>query len=257
MVYTEIQYFFPEMKVSTIENKDPVGLHTLEVIAKADRFNKWMYDQFKHQLKGEILEIGSGIGNISQLVIKEGHSITLSDYNDEYCESLRKKFSKHNNVREVIRIDLLDPSFENKYSSYIEKFDSIFLLNVIEHIEDDLIAIKNCNYLLKPGGHLILLAPAYSWLYCTFDKQLGHYRRYSLKQLKDLLNKGAFSTLKGDYFNFTGVAGWLLFGKIMNKKMLGSGEMSAFDKIVPLAKAVDKILRRSTGLSIIVTGIKN
>jgi SAM-dependent methyltransferase len=245
------------MKVRTIENKDPVGLHTLEVIAKADRFNKWMYDQFKLQLKGEILEIGSGIGNISQLVIEDGRSITLSDYNDEYCESLRKKFSQYSNVREVIKIDLLDPDFENKYSSYKEKFDSIFLLNVIEHIEDDLIAVKNCDSLLKAGGHLILLAPAYPWLYCTFDKQLGHYRRYSLKQLKELLRKGTFSILKGDYFNFAGIAGWFLFGKIMNKKMLGSGEMSAFNKIVPLAKAVDKILGRSIGLSIIVTGIKN
>jgi SAM-dependent methyltransferase len=236
--------------------KDSVGLHTLEVIAKADRFNQWMYEQFKHLLKGEILEIGSGIGNISQLVIEEGRSITLSDYNDEYCESLRKKFSQYSNVREVIRIDLLDPDFENKYSIYKENFDSIFLLNVIEHIENDLIAVKNCDSLLKPGGHLILLAPAYPWLYCTFDKQLGHYRRYSLKQLKDLLKKGKFTILKGDYFNFTGIVGWFLFGKIMNKKMLGSGEMSAFNKIVPLAKAVDKILGRSIGLSIIVTGIK-
>ena len=155
-----------------------------------------------------------------------------------------------------MRIDLLDPNFESKYLVHKEKFDSIFLLNVIEHIEDDLIAVKNCYYLLKSGGHLILLAPAYSWLYCTFDKQLGHYRRYSLKQLKDLLKKGAFGILKGDYFNFAGIAGWILFGKIMNKKMLGNGEMSAFNKIVPLAKAVDKILGRSTGLSIIVTGVK-
>jgi len=245
------------MNESIIASKDPVGLHTLEVIAKADRFNKWMYDQFKHQLKGEVLEIGSGIGNISQLVIEEGCSITLSDYNEEYCESLKKKFSQHKNVREVVSIDLLDPDFENKYSVYKEKFDSIFLLNVIEHIEDDQRAVKNCNYLLKPGGHLILLAPAYSWLYCTFDKQLGHYRRYSLNQLKQLLRKEEFSILSGNYFNFTGIAGWLLFGKIMNKKMLSSGEMSAFNKIVPLAKVIDKLLGKNTGLSIIVTGIKN
>ncbi|SRR5258705_4637179 len=245
------------MNERTIASKDPVGLHTLEVIAKADRFNKWMYDQFKHQLKGEVLEIGSGIGNISQLVIEEGHSITLSDYNEEYCESLRKKFSQYNNVRGVISIDLLDPHFQNKYSVYKEKFDSIFLLNVIEHIEEDEPAVKNCNYLLKPGGHLILLAPAYSWLYCTFDKQLGHYRRYSLKQLKDLMKKEGFSILSGNYFNFTGIAGWFLFGKIMNKKMLSNGEMSAFNKIVPLAKVIDKLMGKKTGLSIIVTGIKN
>jgi len=245
------------MNVSTTASKDPVGLHTLEVIAKADRFNKWMYDQFRHQLKGDILEIGSGIGNISQLVIADGHSITLSDYNEEYCGSLKKKFSRYNNVKEVISIDLLDPGFENKYSIYKGKFDSVFLLNVIEHIGDDELAVKNCNYLLKPGGHLILLAPAYLWLYCTFDKQLGHYRRYSLKQLKELLNKESFSILSGSYFNFTGIAGWLLFGKILNKKMLGSGEMSAFNKIVPLAKIVDKLLAKTMGLSIIVTGIKN
>jgi len=164
--------------MTTLTSKDPVGLHTLEVIAKADRFNKWMYEQFKHQLKGEILEIGSGIGNISKLVIGEGHSITLSDYNEEYCESLKTEFSQNKNVREIISIDLLHRDFENKYACYKKKFDSIFLLNVIEHIEDDLMAVKNCSYLLTEKGHLILLAPAYAWLYSSFDKQLGHFRNY-------------------------------------------------------------------------------
>jgi len=245
------------MNLNTTATKDPVGLHTLEVIAKADRFNRWMYDQFKHELKGEVLEIGSGIGNISKLVIEEGHSITLSDYNEEYCESLKKDFSQNKNVREIISIDLLHPGFENKYSLYKNKFDSIFLLNVIEHIEDDGLAVKNCKYLLKTNGHLILLAPAYSWLYSSFDKQLGHYRRYSLKSLKGLLKKENFSILTGSYFNFTGIGGWLLFGKILNQKMLSSGEMSAFNKIVPIAKIIDKLLGKKTGLSIIVTGIKN
>ena len=238
-------------------SKDPVGLHTLEVIAKAESFNKWMYQQFKQNLKGEILEIGSGIGNISQLVIEEGYSVTLSDYNEEYCDNLRRMFSQKKNVREIIRIDLLDPDFESKYAGYKEKFDSVFLLNVIEHIEDDLLAVKNCNHLLKHDGHLILLAPAYSWLYSSFDKQLGHYRRYSLTALKELLKKGKFSILSGSYFNFTGIGGWLLFGKILNQKMLSSGEMTAFNKIVPLAKLVDTLVWKKSGLSIIVTGIKN
>ena len=243
------------MNVNT--TKDPVGLHTLEVIAKAERFNKWMYDQFKDQLKGEVLEIGSGIGNISQLVINDGHSTTLSDYNEEYYEKLKKKFSQNKNVREIVSIDLLDPNFENKYSAYKEKFDSIFLLNVIEHIKDDELAVKNCNYLLKNKGHLVLLAPAYSWLYSSFDKQLGHYRRYSLDSLKDLLKKENFGILSGSYFNFAGIGGWLLFGKILNQKMLSKGEMSAFNKIVPIAKFMDKVFGGQIGLSIIVTGVKN
>ena len=237
-------------------SKDPVGLHTLEVIAKADRFNRWMYDQFKRQLKGEILEIGSGIGNISRLVIQEGHFITLSDYNEEYCDSLKKNFAQNKNVREVISIDLLHPDFENKYAAYKKKFNSIFLLNVIEHLKDDALAVKNCSYLLREEGHLILLAPAYSWLYSSFDKQLGHFRRYRLDGLKELLKKEKFNIASGSYFNFAGISGWLLFGKILKQNMLSNSEMSAFNKIVPLAKFIDKLVGKKAGLSIIVTGIK-
>jgi len=245
------------MNVNTSVSKDPVGLHTLEVIAKADRFNRWMFDQFKDQLKGEILEIGSGIGNISQLVIEEGHSITLSDYNEEYCDFLKNKFSQNANVKEILSIDLVHPDFPNKYFTYKEKFDTIFLLNVIEHIKDDLVAIKNCKYLLKKDGHVVLLAPAYSWLYSSFDKQLGHFRRYSLKSLKELLKKNEFNILSGSHFNFAGIAGWFLFGKIFNKKMLGSNEMSVFNKIVPLAKVIDNLFLKKIGLSVVVKGVKN
>ena len=245
------------MNLNTAASKDPVGLHTLEVIAKADRFNRWMFDQFKDQLKGEILEIGSGIGNISQMVIKEGHSITLSDYNHEYCDLLKTRFSQNKNVKEILSIDLVAPDFHSKYLTYKEKFDTIFLLNVIEHIQDDLLAVKNCRYMLKKHGHLVLLAPAYSWLYCSFDKQLGHYKRYSLGSLEEILIKNDFTILSGSHFNFTGIAGWFLFGKLLNKKMLGNNEMSAFNKIVPLARIIDSLLLKKIGLSVIVKGVKN
>lgn len=235
---------------------DPVGLHTLEVVAKANHFNRWMYEQFRHYLKGEVLEIGSGIGNISKLVIEDGYSITLSDYNNEYCTYLKEIFSEEKKVRGILQIDLLDPDFENRFALFNEKFDSIFLLNVIEHISDDALAVKNCRYLLKPGGLLIVLAPANAWLYCNLDKQLGHYRRYSLSVMKELLIKEKFRILSANYFNAAGITGWFLFGKILQRKMLGSGEMSAFDSIVPLAKLADKLIGKTTGLSIIVTATK-
>jgi len=244
------------MTADTREPNDPVGLHTLQVIAKAERYNRWMYDQIKDHLKGEILEIGSGIGNISKLVIESNHFITLSDYSKEYCDLLKEKFSTNRNVRNVIQIDLLHPDFSNKFFAYKEQFDSIFLLNVIEHIEDDELSVENCKYLLKPGGHLILLAPAYSWLYGTFDKQLGHFRRYTIKTLSGLLQKQDFKIFSGSYFNITGIAGWFLFGKIFKRRMLGKGEMTAFNSIVPFARLIDRLSARKAGLSIIITGIK-
>ena len=80
---------------------------------------------------------------------------------------------------------------------------------------------------------------------------------YNHDPSKGLLKKENFSLLSGNYFNFTGIAGWFLFGKIMNKKMLNRSEISAFNKIVPIAKVIDKLFGKSFGLSIIVSGIKN
>jgi len=231
---------------------DPIGMNTLELIARATQFNQWMYNEIKPFLKGDLLEIGSGIGNISQYIISDGFRITLSDYNTEYYELLGRRFTGNSNVQAVLQIDLLLSDFSDKHVLLKEKFDSIILLNVIEHIGDDSKAIENCRYLLKPGGHLIVLAPAYQWLYCRFDKELGHYRRYSLTKMKNLV-KAHLEIISARHFNCLGIFGWVLFGKFLRKKALG-GEMNSFDRLVPLAKILDKLVFKTIGLSVIVTG---
>ncbi len=235
---------------------DPVGSHTLQVIAKAGQFNYWMYSEFRSFLKGELLEIGSGIGNISQLVVNDGLSVTLSDYNNEYYELLKKKFSGSSYVKSIIQTDLLHPNFEENYAGLRGKFDSIFLLNVIEHLQDDAKAVANCNFMLKPGGYLIVLAPAYQWLYCRLDKELGHYRRYTLRKISEVLINKGFKIISKKYFNFLGICGWFFSGKILRTKKLGKNEITAFNDLVPFAKMLDKITFNKTGLSVIVTGIK-
>lgn len=237
-------------------NTDPVGMHTLEVIAHADHFNKWVYSIISPYLKGDVLEIGSGIGNISSLVISNGFTVMLSDYNSSYVELLQKRFSGNKNVKTILSIDLLHPGFENFYSHLKEQSDSIILSNVIEHIADDATALKNCRFLLRPGGHLVVIAPAYQWLYCRLDKQLGHFRRYSLRQMEDLVRGQHFDIAMKRHFNFAGIAGWLVSGKIFRSKMLQEGEMNLFNKIVPVVKWIDQLFLKKAGLSVIVTGIK-
>jgi len=243
------------MSEKNISLADPVGSSTLQVIAKADRFNQWMYSEFKSELKGEILEAGSGIGNISSLVIGDGMSITLSDNNIEYCDWLRENFKGASNVRNVLQIDLVHPDFQNTYFTLKEKFDSIFLLNVLEHIPDDHSAIANCYYMMKPWGNLVVLVPAYQWLYCSLDKELGHCRRYSRKTLGSVVEKENFTAKEIHHFNFIGIFGWFLSGKIFQSKKLG-GEMGLFNRIVPIARLVDKITFKKIGLSVIITATK-
>src|SRR6478672_11669415 len=113
---------------------DVVGEATLTVISKADKFNRWMYDTIRPFLKGNILEIGSGIGNISKFPLVEQLPITLSDINPGYQQILENKFSRYPSLQGILSIDLIQPDFEKSYASLHEKFDSIFLLNVIEHV---------------------------------------------------------------------------------------------------------------------------
>lgn len=110
--------------------------------------------------------------------------------------------------------------------------------------------------MLRQKGHLVVLAPAHQWLYCKFDKELGHYRRYSIKKMERLLRNAEFSIFSKQHFNFTGIAGWLLLGKLLKRKMLLQGEMSTFNMLVPVASLLDKITLKKIGLSIIVTGQK-
>ena len=225
---------------------DSTGYHSLTVIEKANKFNQWMYENVKKFAVGNILEIGSGIGNISQFFIRDGYSITLSDTDEFYISQLKSKFSNKN----ILAIDLAHNDFAVNYKSLFQSFETIFFLNVLEHIENDELAIQNCKHLLKPGGVLIILVPAYSFLFSKMDRELHHYRRYTKKSLMKLLSKEKCRVTKAFYFNALGIIGWM-YAKIFNLQKLPPKEMSFFNKLTGFAKLVDKIFLNKAGLSVI------
>jgi len=241
--------FFSENKYQ-LNPQDRIGFISLEVIAKADLFNKWMFESIEEFAKGNILEIGSGIGNISRFFIQKNFQITLSDVDDFYLNTLRNQFSHSANVQDFVKVDLQDTTFEKNYGSLREKFDTVFYLNVLEHLQDDGLAIRNSLFMLKPGGFLIILVPAYSFLYSRMDKALNHYRRYNRKRLNALLSNHGMPVKKSFYFNAAGIGAWL-YAKATQLETVPEKEMKSFNKIVPLAKMLDKILLHKIGLSVV------
>lgn len=227
------------------QEKDFYGESTLRSISLADRFNKWMYDQMKPYIGGKILEIGSGIGNISKFIVNQRGDIVLSDIRKNYVDKLKSKFEN----AEVIQLNLVDPDFENKYKNSLETFDFIFALNVIEHIENDSLAIKNIHKLLKKGGIVFILVPAYKFLFNEFDKSLEHYRRYTKGSLGKLFPQ--YKLIKSYYFNFIGIFGWFVVGKLFGKKIIPESNMKLYNQLVPIFKIIDKISGNKVGLSVI------
>ena len=239
------KFEFPEI--------DETGMDILNSISFAPKFNKWMYETIKPFCKGSILEIGSGIGNISQHFIKDNYSISITDIRDNYIEILKKNF--HESAKDIFSMNIADPNFDSKYEKLFGTFDTVFALNVVEHVKDDVLAIKNIKKLLSTKGKMIILVPAYSWMYNSFDTVLEHYRRYTSKKLRKVMEPHV-SIVHDQYFNLFGMAGWFVSGKILKKKTITRSQMELYDSLIIIAKSLDKIVFNKIGLSIICVGEK-
>ena len=86
--------------------------------------------------------------------------------------------------------------------------------DVLEHLEDPEILLQEINRVLKPGGIFICSVPAYQWLFSDFDEAIGHYRRYTQKSLKTLLESNSFNQSDSFYLFGMLVLPALLFRRI-------------------------------------------
>ncbi len=233
---------------------DAEGLETLQAIKEADAFNRWMYDQIAPFIESPVLEIGSGIGNISKCCLEDGHSLVMTDIRYEYIEFLKENFSKEK--QEVIQLDLVEEDFDEKFKSYFGKFKTVFALNVIEHIENDSLAIQNASKLLCTGGKLIILVPAHAILYNKIDSNLFHFKRYGFNDLRKLMQTSPLKldSIKG--FNGLGIAAWVYGGLFSKKGVIAGGDMKLYNRLVPIAKWIDRITFFKIGLSLIAVSRK-
>jgi 2-polyprenyl-3-methyl-5-hydroxy-6-metoxy-1,4-benzoquinol methylase len=235
---------------------DQEGMDTLNVVAKADRFNSWVYNSIKPHCHGNILEIGSGIGNISDFFINDNQDITLSDIRQNYVDVLKKKHQDKPNLKDAIIMDIIDSDFDNKFAKYFNTFDSVYALNIIEHVKDDKLAIANIKKLLKPRGKVSVLVPAFQAIYNSFDKELEHYRRYNMQMLDQLMIENELEVIHHQYFNFIGIFGWWFSGNILRKKTIPDRQMKLYNNLVPIFTIIDKVMLNKMGLSVISVGMK-
>ncbi len=242
---SDSKFIFPDL--------DEIGIDTLDAISFAPNFNEYMFKTIEPYCSGNILEIGSGIGNISKHFIAKDATISLTDIRDNYVDILKENYAQ--TTVGIFNLDITESDFENKFSDKLESYDTIFALNVVEHIKDDALAIKNAKKLLRSGGKLVILVPAYQWMYNSFDTALEHYRRYTKKGLKSIMSK-ELKIIHSQYFNVFGMAGWFVSGKVMKKKTIPRNQMELYDKLIWLSKTLDKVVFNKVGLSVICVGQK-
>jgi SAM-dependent methyltransferase len=224
---------------------------TLSILEKATSYHRWIFEKIKPYLKGNILEVGCGTGNLTGWLLGWG-KVVVSDMNEDYLQLVEEKYRDHPNLKGVFIRDIQQEPAKELLAS----FDTIVCSNVLEHIGDDVSVLKHFHQLLSGEGRLILLVPALKCLYNQLDKDLGHFRRYSKKELISKIEQSGFRILHLTYFNPFGILGWFFNGSILRRRILPQNQVKVFNRMVPLFISLEKIIPNWLGQSLIVVGEK-
>jgi len=229
------------------DNADP-GYQTLLRLARAERYNRWMFGQLAPFLGQRVLEVGAGIGNLTRYLIGR-ELVVATDLNPRYLRMLANTFERHTRVR-VTPLDLgdFDPAALAPH-----RLDTVMCLNVLEHIEDDGLALRRLHESLTPGGRLVLLVPAHRRLYGTIDRAIRHYRRYERDGLVAKMREAGFEVEHVRFFNRLGVVGWFLNSVLLRRTSVPGFQLRLQNLLVPLLRA-ESALPLPFGLSLIAVG---
>ena len=223
----------------------------LEAMSVAQNYQTWVLDELKPYLGDYVAEVGAGMGNFSQFLLETNlKNLVTFEPSDNMYSLLEKKFENKSNV------DTIKSFFEDQSDNYINAFDSVCYINVLEHIEDDKSALSHAYKTLKPKGHLLIFVPALSFLYSNLDKKVGHYRRYSKKELVSCATAAGFSIKNVKYFDIAGIIPWYI-AFVLLKQTTTEGNVSLYDKlIVPIMRKVENIMTPMIGKNLILIGQK-
>jgi glycosyltransferase involved in cell wall biosynthesis len=214
---------------------DEHGSEILARLNRAPRFTKWMADTIRPYLGERVLEIGAGIGNLTSNLVPR-MSYWASDINPHYLDRLKRLQQS----RPYLQVQYTDASAGETYPD--EQFDSVICLNVVEHLEDDVKALRNISRSLEKNGRAIILVPNGPGLYGSLDRVLGHYRRYTRKQLQDVCERAGFRVERVLKFNRVGAPGWWWNGRVLKKKTFGFWQIKLLNAILPVVRPIDRFL---------------
>ncbi len=230
-----------------MSNIEYIG-NELELFKYARNWKSYYSTAIEAFIKGDVCEVGAGLGGTTTALINANTNSWLAIEPDEELSSQIETELIGNPFAHKVTVlhGTLDDVPENML------FDTILYIDVIEHIEHDLREFENAVKKLKKGGHLIILVPAFNWLYNEFDKNIGHYRRYNKEMLNALAKDTEMSKVKLEYYDCLG-----LFASVVNKLFLkkpvpSPENIRLWDKnLIPLSKIIDPIIFRLFGKSLI------
>jgi ubiquinone/menaquinone biosynthesis C-methylase UbiE len=220
----------------------------LEALATLKRYQSWIVDTFQPYLSGRTVEFGAGIGNISSRIREHVSTLDLIEPSPNLTALLQERFKDDDGV------NIYKESLEERLPNTPDQlFQSVVLVNVLEHLEDDVAALDGFFRILKPDGHLLLFVPALKFLYSDLDAAVGHYRRYQKPELNKRVSDAGFTIMYSQYFDAIGVAPWWILNTVLGATGFNPLLVSIYDAVfAPLSQGLESLLPPLFGKNILL-----
>ena len=227
----------------------------LDVMGIASNYNNWILDLFEsYTTKGRAIEVGAGVGTMSKLIAQRYQKTISIEPDQTNFDFLTKELQEFDHASTFCGF------LDNALDAIKEPVDSIFYINVLEHIENEKEELLKAQKLLKSTGHFCIFVPAVEKLYGDIDKQVGHFRRYSKKRLKSIFEDQLnMNIVKMGYFDFVGVIPWYILSCVLKLSGQNPKTVTIYDKlVVPIMSRIEKYIPMPIGKNLyLIASFKN
>jgi 2-polyprenyl-3-methyl-5-hydroxy-6-metoxy-1,4-benzoquinol methylase len=219
----------------------------LSTLEEADNYADWIYRLIQPHLGSEVLEIGAGHGELTERLQRNAR-VTATDLSKRCVDALAERFDANPAV-EVLQADVAGLGTTGR------RFDSVVLINVLEHIDDDVNALADLRELLVPGGRLCVFVPAFEGLYSDFDRRIGHRRRYRRSQLVSTFDRAGLGVVDARYVNTVGALAWWVFARQLGQVPTQRWSVNVYDRYaVPFIQQMEAGRAPRFGQSLLCIG---
>jgi SAM-dependent methyltransferase len=240
-----------------MDKNSPYPGRELESMAAAVNYRRWILGQLEPFLGRRIVEVGSGTGSFSELLLHRNPlSLLALEPSSNLYPLLVEKVSAMDSAGIVQAMQSTLTEAASQLSSNVAP-DSILYINVLEHIEDDQGELRVAHSTLASGGRILIFVPAHQWLMGRFDLRVGHFRRYTRRSLIPIVEAAGFTIRFSAYFDILGIVTWWLKYRLFQSDQMEAGWVSIYDRWgVPVSRIVDSITNYQIGKNLIVIGEK-
>ena len=223
--------------------REGAGDYLLDVANDTNQnYLRWVADLCAPYLGDRVLDVGAGFGAVTERLAVGRHMVAL-DASETCCLALHERFRRTPNVQ-VVRGDLTAIATD-------DVFDSVVMTNVLEHIYDDAGTLATLRGHLKRGGNVVLYVPALNGYFTAWDRNVGHYRRYSKRRLAGVMSEAGLTLRDLRYVNVLGLASWPFSGRMLKAGDSAAGPLDLWDRYAtPLTRAMERRLKMPIGLNL-------